>query len=86
MADKGILPSAPSQADHRMIQYCLDTFFSGKGMSIPDEFDKISRAFTHAGGSWERVFTGSAKDVVLLRELVKLALKHGFITKKPQFR
>lgn len=83
---KGILPSDPSRADHRFIRYCLRNFVKPKVIHDPDDFDKISRAFSRAGGSWERLFKGSARDVVLLRKLLKLAAKHGYLTKEPQLR
>ena len=38
-----------------------------------------------SGGSWERVFGGSIEDMVLLKKAVKIAVKKGAITKKPQW-
>lgn len=83
---KGIMPGDPNRADHRFIAYSLDNFVKPKCLHLPREFDKIGRAFRRAGGSWERLFKGSAKDIVLLRKILKLAVKHGFITKEPTFR
>jgi hypothetical protein len=83
---KGIMPDDPNRADHRFIAYTLKNFVKPKCVHFPEEFDKVSRAFTKAGGSWERIFKGSARDIVLLRRLLKLAAKHGILTKEPSFR
>lgn len=87
MASKGILPSDPSRADHRFIAHLLDNFFKSENpRHDPKEFDHVAKAFARADGSWERLFKGSAKDIILLRKLIKLAIKHGFISKEPKFR
>lgn len=83
---KGIMPGDPDRADHRFIAYSLENFMKPKCLHLPKEFDKIGRAFRRAGGSWERLFKGSARDAVLMRRILKLAIKHGFITKEPTFR
>jgi hypothetical protein len=81
------MPSDPSRADHRFVSYLLDNFFKKKRpRHDPEEFDRVVRAFARAGGSWERLFRGSAKDIVLLRRLLKLAIKHGYISREPKFR
>lgn len=80
------MPGDPNRADHRFIAYSLDNFVKPKCLHLPSEFDKVGRAFRRAGGSWERLFKGSARDIVLLRKILKLAVKHGFITKEPTFR
>jgi len=86
MSDKGIMPGDPNRADHRFIAYSLDNFMKPKCLHFPKEFDRVAKVFKRAGGSWERIFTGSARDVVLLRRILKLAIKKGFITKEPTFR
>jgi hypothetical protein len=83
---KGIMPGDPNRADHRFIAYQLDNFMKPKCLHLPKEFDRVARAFARAGGSWERLFRGSARDVVLLRKILKLAVKHGYVTKEPSFR
>lgn len=83
---KGILPSDPSRADHRFIKYCLKSFVKSKTLHDPEEYARVARAFARAGGSWERLFKGSAADIVLLRQILRLAVKHGFISKEPQLR
>lgn len=84
---RGILNESPSSADHRIIVYILDTFFKKKNVvHDPQEFDHVSRVFARAGGSWERLFKGSASDVNLLRKIVKIALAGGHLTEVPRFR
>lgn len=83
---KGVLPSDPSRADHRFIRYCLKNFIKGDVLQDPKEYARVSRAFARAGGSWERLFKGSAEDVVLLRRILKLAVKHGVLSKEPSLR
>ena len=84
---KGVMPSDPSQADHRFVVYLLKNFFKkDRPRHDPEEIDKVVKGFGRAGGSWERLFKGSAKDIILLRKLVKAAIKHGIITKEPAFR
>jgi hypothetical protein len=51
----------------------------------PEEFDLVSRVFQRAGGSWERVFHGSQRDVVLLKTTLKVAVKGGHFTKTPKW-
>ena len=75
-------PKTPTRADHRFIKRLLSTTLEGKVVEQPDEFDRISRVFSKAGGSWERIFHGSVRDTVLLRQIIKLAYKKGYLTKK----
>jgi len=84
---KGIMPKDPSRADHRFIRYQLKEFLGSKPIHHnPAEYDRVALAFARAGGSWERLFRGSTQDVVLLRRLLKLAIKKGFISKREPFR
>lgn len=87
MPSKGIMPGDPSRADHRFIAHLLDNFFQKhKPRHEPEEFDRVTRAFARAGGSWEKLFKGSAKDIILLRKLVKVAIEKGLISKEGKFR
>lgn len=84
---KGIMPNDPSRADHRFIRYQLKEFLGKKPIHHnPAEYDHAARVFARAGGSWERLFRGSAKDVVLLRRILQIAIKKGFISKREPFR
>lgn len=86
MSSKGIMPSDPPRADHRFIAYQLENFVKKKTQNIPEEFDHVSRVFAKAGGSWERLFRGSVQDVVLLRRIIKVAVKTGHISAAPKWR
>ena len=82
---KGITPDDPSRSDHRFIVYLLKTFMKKeKVLHDPEEFGRVAAVFAKAGGSWERLFKGSADDINLLRRVVKIAVRKGFISKAPQ--
>lgn len=84
---RGILKDDPSQADHRFIGYLVDTFFGDQNvLHDPDSYDRIGDVFEKMNGSWQRLFKGSVKDLVLLRTIVRVAIKRGYIKKEPQFR
>jgi len=84
---KGIMPSDPSRADYRLIQYMLSSFYKKKGVqSDPKEFDKVTNVFSVMGGSWERLFKGSAKDIELLKNCLKVAIEKGVLSKAPKWR
>lgn len=76
-----ITPKWPVRADHRFILKMVKLNLDGKVIPRPDEFDRVARVFTKAGGSWERLFLGSPDDVNLLKTVLKVAIKHGYLTK-----
>jgi hypothetical protein len=76
----------PIRADHRFIRYQIKNFMKGNILHDPDEYAHVCRVFSRAGGSWERLFKGSAQDVVLLRRIIKIAVKEGHISKAPRWR
>lgn len=51
----------------------------------PKELDRVSKVFQKAGGSWVAVFLGSADGVNLLRRVIKVAAKNGYLSKKPSW-
>lgn len=71
----------PSRADHRMIRRVMDLTLKGKVVQKPSECDRVARVFLRAGGSWESVFRGSAFDIKLLKNIVRVAYKKGYLTK-----
>lgn len=75
-------PKTPLRADHRFIQHYINVVLGGKVEDVPEEFDLVSRIFLKAGGSWKRIFSGSPKDVELLKRVLKVAYKVGRLTKK----
>lgn len=74
-------PKTPLQADHRFIKRFMETLDVQTYM-IPSELSRVSRVFSRAGGSWERLFRGSVQDTLLLKQVIKTAYKQGFLTKK----
>lgn len=84
---KAIMPSDPSRADHRFIKYVIETFFKKKNvLADPDSFAKVTNVFSLMGGSWERLFKGSARDIDLLKKCVKVAIEKGVLSKAPKWR
>lgn len=81
---KGLLPSDPSRADYRMIRKLVE-FSTKKGKYIvtPQGCDRIGKVFQRCGGSWERLFLGSTRDLTLLKKIVKVALKAKVFDREP---
>ena len=75
-------PVSPVRADYRFMRKLVSTVLGGKVEEVPSEFDFMNRIFSKAGGSWERIFHGSPKDVGLLKEIIKWAFKKDHLTKK----
>lgn len=64
-----------------MIRRVMDLTLKGKVVQTPSECDRVARVFLRAGGSWESVFRGSAFDIKLLKRIVRIAYKKGYLTK-----
>ena len=73
--------SSPHRADYRlihrfMLQYSKSKASKNNLVSPTDaDIEKVLRAFHHFGGSWERLFKGSIKDMVVLKKIVKVGVK-----------
>jgi hypothetical protein len=79
-------PLTPLAAHHRLLKSMVSSGHGGDGLEPrPEDLDLVGRIFVRAGGSWERVFRGSSDDMVLLKKALKIAVKKGAITKKPQW-
>lgn len=81
-----LTPSWPTQADHRFMLTIAKMVLSGKIIPRPSEFDRVSRVFSKAGGSWRSIFHGSSEDIELLKSVFKVAFKYGYLTKKEQWK
>jgi hypothetical protein len=79
-------PLKPSRADYRLIRKLLESSYSGKVQHTDKAYSLIVRVFQRAGGSWERVFLGSSRDLGLLKRVLKVAFKTGHIPKATQWR
>jgi hypothetical protein len=75
-------PVSPARADHRFIKKILEISFPGKVVYLPSEISQVSQVFVLGGGSWERVFQGSAKDIKFLKRVVKVAIRLKKLTSK----
>lgn len=75
-------PKTPLRADHRFIKQLVESVLGGKFEQVPSEFEVVSRVFSRRGGSWTAVFDGSPKDIHLLKQVLKVAAKSGFLTSK----
>jgi hypothetical protein len=79
-------PLKPSRADYRLIRKILDSSFSGKVLHTERGYDLIVRVFQRAGGSWEKLFLGSSNDISLLKRILKVAFKKGYLPRAPDWR
>lgn len=79
-------PLKPSRADYRLIHRLLDSSFSGKILHTEDSYDLIVRVFERSGGSWEKLFLGSSDDMSLLKRVVKVAFKKGYLPRASNWR
>tara|TARA_Y100000389_G_C17302476_1_gene433673 strand:- start:117 stop:377 length:261 start_codon:yes stop_codon:yes gene_type:complete len=75
-------PKSPLHAHHRLIRKILDSVSSKKAEHRRDEYDLINLVFKKSGGSWENIFLGDTRQIDLLKKVIKIAFKKGYITKK----
>ncbi len=73
---------SPVRADHRFLRRMITVTLGGKLEHVPAEFEKVTRVFAKAGGSWERIFRGSPDDLNLIKRVLKVAFDKGYLTKK----
>lgn len=76
---------SPLRSDYRFLRRLVSSILGGKVEEVPEEFDMMIRVFARAGGSWERIFKGSPRDIALLKDIVKVAYRKGHLTKKHQW-
>lgn len=79
-------PLKPSRADYRLIRRLMDSSFSGKVLHTEKSYALIIRVFQRAGGSWERLFLGSSNDMGLLKRILKVAFKKGYLPRATDWR
>ncbi len=76
----------PIRADYRFMRDILTSSYAKAEVSpTPVELDLVASVFKKAGGSWEKVFRGSVKDVALLKKTIKVAIDGGRMTKSPKW-
>jgi hypothetical protein len=79
-------PLKPSRADYRLVRKLLESSYSGQVDHTQKGYDLIIQVFAKAGGSWERLFMGSSKDVSLLKKVIRVAFSKGYLPKSTQWR
>lgn len=83
--------SLPQRSDYRLIHRFMLHFSkskaSKKNLVAPSDQDieKVLNTFIHFGGSWERLFKGSIRDMVLLKKIVKVGVKKKLFTLAPSW-
>lgn len=80
-ASTKVTPLTPSRASYRFLHKLIRSTIGGKVSPTPEDYAVLCRVFARAGGSWKGVFTGSLDDVTLLKRLLSVAYKEGFLTK-----
>lgn len=78
-------PISPYRADHRYMKRLLGVLHKSKYEKRPEELDVVGSVFQKAGGSWERLFKGSSKDIDLLKRCLQMAAKKKLLTRSPNW-
>jgi len=64
----------------------IKTLLDGKKVQhLPHEYDHVLKVFGRMGGSWEAVFRGSVAQTALLKRILKVGIKKGYISKAPKW-
>lgn len=83
--------SLPQRSDHRLIHRFMLQYSKSKttkkNLVSPTDSDiqKVLITFKHFGGSWERLFKGSIRDMVLLKKIVKTGVKKKMFSLAPSW-
>jgi len=73
------------RSDYRMIRYLANSLLDGsRVVGTSASFGRVENAFRNAGGSWEKVFTGSVRDLGVLRQVIDYAIKNSILKKAPK--
>jgi hypothetical protein len=69
-----------ARADYRYIQSILQTSFGKHGLDVEEaQIEKLCEVFEQAGGSWEKVHKGDTNQIVLIKNVIKAAIKKGYL-------
>lgn len=83
--------SLPQRSDYRLIQRFMLQYSKSKASKenlvspTDNDIQKVLRAFSHFGGSWERLFKGSIRDVILLKKIIKVGVKKKLFSLAPSW-
>ena len=81
------LAKAPVRASHRYIARLLQTDFKDDQILVtPVGLDSVNQAFLDLGGSWSKLFLGSAEDIGLLRSVITAAIKYKFLIRQSAWK
>ncbi len=70
------------RSDYRMIRYLANSLLdNSRVVGTSASFGRVENAFRNAGGSWEKVFTGSVRDLGVLRQIIDYAIKNAILKK-----
>ena len=82
----GRTPTSPTSSYHRLLRTMVTLNHEDEGLSpTPKELDLVAKVFVKAGGSWEKLAKGSVDDFDLMRRVIKVAIKKGYISKSPKW-
>jgi hypothetical protein len=76
-------PLFPVRADYRIVKKLLNSSY--KVVHLPDEYDVIVKVFDRAGGSWREIFEGNILHLRLLKRVIRVAYKRGYVTRAPKW-
>lgn len=79
-------PLVPSRADYRFLRRLLSSSYGDKIEHRVSEYEAVCSVFLRAGGSWEKLFLGSTKDISLLKSILRVAYKIGCLTKSETWK
>tara|TARA_R110002153_G_scaffold214531_1_gene367152 strand:+ start:1359 stop:1577 length:219 start_codon:yes stop_codon:yes gene_type:complete len=48
-----------------------------------EDIEKVLKTFRHFGGSWENIFKGGIRDMVLLKKIIKVGVKKKMFSLAP---
>ncbi len=66
----------------KVLRHIVQGLLGGKVRHLKGEYQRMLRVFDQAGGSWEGVVNGSVEDILLLKKVVVVAFKNGYLSKK----
>lgn len=77
-------PTSPVRAHHRLMRSMLSQI-EKKRDPTPEQLDRLADVFASMGGSWERVFKGSGEDMVLLKKVLRVAVRKDILSEETKW-
>jgi hypothetical protein len=79
-------PIVPSRASYRLIRKLLDMAYAGRVEHRLEEYSRIEKVFARSGGRWEVLYRGSGAHLSLLKKILSVAFKKGFLTRRDAWK